>query len=69
MPKETKEVEDKEITMPDPTVEELAELLQVEPWALAGLRVRMGWAVGTRVSRAQFERALREFLQGPTAKE
>ncbi|WP_448377768.1 hypothetical protein [Fervidobacterium sp.] len=52
-----------------PTVEELAEELKVEPWALAGLRVRMGWAVGARVSRGQFERALKEFLQGPTAKE
>jgi len=52
-----------------PTVEELAEELKVEPWALAGLRVRMGWAVGARVSRAQFERALKEFLHGPTAKE
>ncbi len=52
-----------------PTVEELAEELKVEPWALAGLRVRMGWAVGARVSRGQFERALREFLTGPTARE
>lgn len=52
-----------------PTVEEHAEALAVPAWALAGLRVRMGWAVGARVSRVQFERALREFLQGPTAKE
>lgn len=52
-----------------PTVEEHAEALKVEPWALAGLRVRMGWAIGTRVSRTQFEQALREFLGGPTAKE
>lgn len=52
-----------------PTVEEHAEALGVPAWALAGLRVRMGWAVGTRVSRPQFERALKEFLQGPTAKE
>lgn len=50
-----------------PTVEEHAEALRVEPWILAGLRVRMGWAVGTRVSRAAFERALEAFLQGPTA--
>lgn len=50
-----------------PTVEELAETLKVEPWALVGLRTRMGWAVGTRISREDFEKALRDFLLGPTA--
>lgn len=54
---------------PTATVEEHAEALGVPAWALAGLRVRMGWAVGAQVSRAQFERALREFLRGPTVKE
>ncbi|MBW6395235.1 hypothetical protein KZX47_08755 [Thermus sp. SYSU G05001] len=61
-----KEVKAEEV---HPTVEEHAEALAVPAWALAGLRVRTGWAVGARIPRAQFERALREFLQGPTAKE
>ncbi|WP_243092584.1 hypothetical protein [Thermus hydrothermalis] len=60
---------EKEPPVEHPTVEEHAEALKVPAWAFAGLRVRMGWAVGTRIPRAQFERALREFLEGPTAKE
>lgn len=68
MPEEVKEVKEAKEEA-HPTVEEHAEALGVPPWAFAGLKARMGWAVGVRVSRAQFERALREFLSGPTAKE
>ncbi|MCS6867502.1 hypothetical protein [Thermus sp.] len=71
MPEEVKEVKEVKEAKEEahPTVEEHAEALGVPPWAFAGLKARMGWAVGVRVSRAQFERALREFLSGPTAKE
>lgn len=65
MPKETKE-EVKEAQEELPTIEEHAQALGVPPWTFAGLKVYAGWAEGTRVSRAQFEKALKEFLQGPT---
>lgn len=63
MPKEEEKVQAQEVF---PTIEEHAEALGVPPWAFAGLKVYAGWAEGTRVSRAQFEKALKEFLQGPT---
>lgn len=63
MPKEEEKAQAQEAL---PTIEEHAEALGVPPWAFAGLKVYAGWAEGTRVSRAQFEKALKEFLQGPT---
>lgn len=63
MPKEEEKVQAPEVP---PTIEEHAQALGVPPWAFAGLKVYAGWAEGTRVSRAQFEKALKEFLQGPT---
>lgn len=51
------------------TVEELAARLGTPAWALAGVRVREGWAVGQVLKQAEYEAALNTWLSGPTALE
>lgn len=49
------------------SIEELAERHGVPDWAMAGLKVRMGWATGKQVEESEFRAALESFLRGPLA--
>ncbi len=46
-------------------VEEWAKEANTPTWALAGLKVRKGWATGKVVTRQEYEKALQDFLSGP----
>lgn len=47
------------------TIEEHAEALKVPAWQLAGLKRLRRWGIGKRVARAEFERELNAWLNGP----
>lgn len=55
-------------TGPDPTIEELAEKLDVKAWQLAGLKAAHGWGAGKRLPEAEFREKLSAWLSGPTAR-
>jgi hypothetical protein len=47
------------------TIEHWAQLNQVIPWAMAGLKARNKWGVGKMVTESEFKAALNQFLSGP----
>ena len=61
-----KEEPKQETIAQEPTIEEHAAALGTPLWALAGVKVRQGWAAEQRVSRTEFERAVSRFMHGPT---
>lgn len=51
-----------------PTIEEHARELGTPAWVLAGVKVRQAWPDEKRVPKTQFEKAVKDFLNGPTGK-
>jgi hypothetical protein len=51
-----------------PTIEEHARELGTPAWVLAGVKIRQAWPDEKRVPKAQFEKAVKDFLSGPTGK-
>lgn len=52
--------------VPERTIEEHAETLNVPLWQLAGVKTREDWPMGKTMPEAEFAAALKKWLDGPT---
>lgn len=50
------------------TIEAHAAALGVPAWQFAGIKARQQWPQGKQVTRAEFQKALTEWLNGPTVR-